>query len=350
MSSSVSGRRLTRQLILFFSLFPFTVTGGCAHDHQLVPRERTISADPPVQWFSPTDAKDETLLARWRSGVGPPLIQEGRNRFATPADELTVVTWNTAVGAGDLRQFVAGLPQSAPMVLLLQEVYRGGDDVPGALPPGAVYARRLGGEPGDSRYEQIQPIATALGLSLFYVPSMRNGGADSREDRGNAILSNLPLTDLAAYELPFERQRRVALAATIAGTTTDGTPWRLRIVNAHLDNTFSPRRLWLASDTAGRARRAHSSPHSTPGNRCILGGDFNTWSGFSDQAYLTLARRFPAVPATDRRATFRGVLRLDHLFFRLEPGWSATFRRGEERFRSDHYPLVGTVRFRRRTK
>ena len=46
MSSSVSGRRLTRQLILFFSLFPFTVTGGCAHDHQLVPRERTITADP----------------------------------------------------------------------------------------------------------------------------------------------------------------------------------------------------------------------------------------------------------------------------------------------------------------
>ena len=267
MSSSAFGRRLTRQLILFFSLFPFTVTGGCAHDHQLVPRERAFTTSPPLQWFSPTDAKDETPLARWRSGVGPPLFQEGRNQFGQPGDELTVVTWNTAVGAGDLRQVLAGLPQSRPMVLLLQEVYRGGDDVPGALPPGAVYARRLGGEPGDSRYEQIQPIATALGLSLFYVPSMRNGGANSREDRGNAILSNVPLTDLAAYELPFERQRRVALAATIAGTTTDGTPWRLRIVNAHLDNTFSPRRLWLASeyrpDAPGARTRRHTRQRGT---------------------------------------------------------------------------------------
>ena len=79
----------------------------------------------------------------------------------------------------------------------------------------------------------------------------------------------------------------------------------------------------------------------------ILGGDFNTWSGFSDQAYLTLARQFPAVPPSDRRPTFRGLLRLDHLFFRLEPGWSATFRRADDRFRSDHYPLIATVRFQR---
>src|SRR3954468_11190427 len=86
---------------------------------------------------------------------------------------------------------------------------------------------------------------------------MRNGGAESREDRGNAILSSLPLSDLAAYELPFERQRRVALAATISGSTTAGTPWRLRIVDAHLDNTFSPRRLWLASEY-GRTRQARS--------------------------------------------------------------------------------------------
>jgi endonuclease/exonuclease/phosphatase family metal-dependent hydrolase len=342
-----AAHRLARQLVLFFSLLPFTVTGGCAHEHGLVQHANRNISEPAVQWFGPEDAADETPLARWRSAVGPPLIREGETPSNTRTDELTVVSWNTAVGAGDLRRFVAELPHSPPMVLLLQEVYRGGEEVPGVLPAGGAYAGRLGGRPGDSGYEYIEPMATALGLSLFYVPSMRNGGAGSREDRGNAILSSLPLSDLAAYELPFERQRRVALAATISGTSSTGKSWRLRIVDAHLDNTFSPRRLWLASEY-GRTRQARSLVATLDtGEPLILGGDFNTWSGFSDQAYLTLARRFPAVRPSDRRPTFRGVLRLDHLFFRLEPEWSATFRRADERFRSDHYPLIGTVRFRR---
>ena len=101
-----------------------------------------------MQWFGPSDAKDEAPLARWRSAVGPPVIQEGENPSDTPADELTVVSWNTAVGAGDVRRFVAGLPRSAPLVMLLQEVYRGGEEVPGLLPPGAAYAGRLGGQSG----------------------------------------------------------------------------------------------------------------------------------------------------------------------------------------------------------
>jgi endonuclease/exonuclease/phosphatase family metal-dependent hydrolase len=175
---------------------------------------------------------------------------------------------------------------------------------------------------------------------------MRNGSpAASSEDRGNAILSSLPLTDLMAVELPFERQRRVAIAATIAGTTSAGTAWRLRLVDAHLDNTFSPRRLWLASEY-GRTRQARGLLSSFDDrDPLILGGDLNTWSGFMDQAYLTVARAFPAARVVDRRATFRGLLRLDHLFFRLAPGWSAHFHRAEEQFGSDHFPLVGSVRF-----
>jgi hypothetical protein len=46
---------------------------------------------------------------------------------------------------------------------------------------------------------------------------------------------------------------------------------------------------------------------------------------------------------TDRRATFRGLLRLDHLFFRLADGWHGRFVRANERFESDHYPLIGTI-------
>ena len=72
----------------------------------------------------------------------------------------------------------------------------------------------------------------------------------------------------------------------------------------------------------------------------------NTWFGFRDRAYSEAIRAFPPDAAcTDRRATFRGLLRLDHLFFRLEDGWTAGFQRADDRYDSDHYPLVGTVRF-----
>ncbi len=125
----------------------------------------------------------------------------------------------------------------------------------------------LAAEPGDSRYEQIEPIATALGLSLFYVPSMRNGGANSREDRGNAILSNLPLTDLAAYELPFERQRRVALAATIAGTTTDwnalAPAHRQRASRQHLQPAAPLARVGVRPDAPGARTRRHTRHRGT---------------------------------------------------------------------------------------
>src|SRR3954471_13986633 len=146
--------RLARRLVLFFSLFPFAVTAGCAHEQGLVHHPDGSTSQPAVQWFGPGDTKDEVPLGRWRSAVGPPLIRQGENPSDTPADELTVVSWNTAVGAGDVRRFIAGLPLSKTFVLLLQEVYRGGDAVPGVLPRDAAYAGRLGGRPGDSRYEQ----------------------------------------------------------------------------------------------------------------------------------------------------------------------------------------------------
>ena len=98
-------------------------------------------------------------------------------------------------------------------------------------------------------------MAQRLGLNVYYVPSMRNGGPTSDEDRGNAILSSLPLTDLRAIELPFERQRRVAVSATIAGRTTSGTPWQVRLVSAHLDNMSTIRRAWIGAEY-GRARQA----------------------------------------------------------------------------------------------
>lgn len=305
---------------------------------------RDTAAD--IAWFSPAVRSDVTRLARWRQAVGPPVsLVAGPAPVFTTADVVRVVSWNTALGAADVVRCVESLADpTQPLVLLLQEVYRGGPEVPGTL-TGLSFARQLGGARGGPRFREVETIARALGLGLYYVPSMRNG-ARSDEDRGNAILSNLPLDGLTAVELPFERQRRVAIAAFVSGMTRDGTPWRLRVVSAHLDNTGSARRAWLAAEY-GRARQARGLTALLNDDRpTILAGDFNTWFGFADRAYVETARAFPDPGMLDRRATFHGLLRLDHVFLRLAPGWRAEFRRGTERYGSDHYPLVGTVRFR----
>jgi endonuclease/exonuclease/phosphatase family metal-dependent hydrolase len=261
---------------------------------------------------------------------------------------VTIAGWNTKLGEADVAGFVRTLPNpGAPIVLLLQEVVRGGPDVPSRLPRGAGFGRRHGGASAGPGFKDIEAIAAGLGFGVYYVPSMRNGPPSaSDEDRGNAILSSLPLTELMAVELPFERQRRVAIAATIAGHTTGGTPWRLRIVSAHLDNIGGIKRAFLGAEY-GRTRQTRALLDFLAGSGpTLLAGDFNTWFGFADRAYIELARAFPETRLVDRRRTFLGLLRLDHVFYRLSPGWHAEFRRAAARFGSDHYAIVGTVRFR----
>ena len=260
---------------------------------------------------------------------------------------LLLVSWNTALGAGDVVRLVADLRRrtpAVPMVLLLQEVYRGGPEVPSVLPESSLFASRIRGERDGGGRDEIEAIAFTLQMAAYYVPSMRNGSPrSSDEDRGNAILSTLPLSDLTAFELPFERQRRVAVGATVTGRTARGQPWQLRVVSAHLDNMAGPRRLWVAAEF-GRVRQTRGLlSQFADANPIVVGGDFNTWFGFADQAFREAAKAFPQTRVTDRRATFRGLLRLDHLFFRLPQGWSAGFHRADSNYGSDHYPLVATI-------
>jgi endonuclease/exonuclease/phosphatase family metal-dependent hydrolase len=264
-----------------------------------------------------------------------------------PARELLLVSWNTALGAGDIVRFVQELRRrapEAPLVLLLQEVYRGGSEVPSALSSSALFASRLRGIRRDGGRDEIESIASTLAMSAYYVPSMRNGSPLlSDEDRGNAILSTLPLDDLSAFELPFERQRRVAVGARVSGLDSHSVPWSLRIVSAHLDNMAGPKRLWLAAEF-GRVRQTRGLlSQLADAEPLVLGGDFNTWFGFSDRAFSEAAKAFPQTHVTDRRATFRGLLRLDHLFFRLPDGWRAEFHRADDNYGSDHYPLVARI-------
>lgn len=322
---------------------------GCTGGHTLARLDAVdgVLAET-IAWYSPAVETDRATLARWRASVGPPLVRASSTVAPSSADEITVVSWNTALGAGDVVEFVTQLQRERkdrPLVLLLQEVYRRGDSVPRTFARNALFASRLGGALAGGVATDIDSIAAELGMTAYYVPSMRNGGGKFDEDRGNAILANVAIANLEAIELPFERQRRVAVAATVEGRTTTGLPWRLRVVSTHLDNTV-PRRAWIASEY-GRARQARGLVSWLKGDTpTVLGGDFNTWFGFSDQAFVETKLAFPQTPTDDRRATFLGLLRLDHLFYRLPAGWRARAARAEDRYGSDHAPLIGTIQFR----
>jgi endonuclease/exonuclease/phosphatase family metal-dependent hydrolase len=329
------------------AVLALALSTGCAGNYHLVPRQTT---DDRLTWLAPAASTDLRSLDRWRRSVGPALVVNASATADRPVRQMLVVSWNTAVGSADvlalLQELRGRYGPEVPTVLLLQEVFRKGPDVPQGLANGERYASHLGlsGEAGKRR-EDIAAIAAASGFNAYYAPSMRNGSpATSDEDRGNAILSSVPLSDLTAIELPFERQRRVAIAATVAGTRADGQAWKLRVVSAHLDNVAGLRRLWVFGSEAARTRQARAlAAYLADSAPTVLAGDFNTWFGFSDRAYRETAQAFRAPLPSDRRATFRGLLRLDHVFFRLPDGWRATCERGSSRFGSDHYPLIATI-------
>jgi endonuclease/exonuclease/phosphatase family metal-dependent hydrolase len=302
-----------------------------------------------MAWYAPAQPADRAALDRWSAAVGPPVIvRRNFTRDLTPSRTLVLVSWNTGMGRGDVSALLADLRAKHPgaaVVLLLQEVFRKGPEVPSSVPPTARFASQLTVESAIGRPTEIEHIAEASGLDLYYVPSMRNGTPSrSDEDRGNAILSSLAMSDFDAIELPFERQRRVAVAATISGSSSPHIVWHLRVVSAHLDNLVGPKRVWFVAAELARMRQLRGLLQYLQADEAVvLGGDFNTWSGFDERAYREAARAFPETQVIDRRPTFGGYLRLDHLFVRLDDGWRSEFRRAESSYGSDHFPLVATI-------
>lgn len=300
-----------------------------------------------VRWLRVSSMRERDALDRWCAGVGPSVSPDAARGADTLTGPFAVVSWNTHVGAGDLDVFIADLRAgrltSRPVtdfVLLLQETYRSGDAVPSQL--NVHWASAIfGAGARSSRVEAIR-LAERLGLSSVYVPSMRNGppGVTS-EDRGNAILATARLRDVGAIELPLERQRRVAVAATVHVGAAGGPPTPVRFVSTHFTNMVM-HHAWILSES-GRLRQARALVQTLPRHEpMILGGDLNSWFGYRDAAYRELAEQLSPAAVEDRRATF-GPMRLDHLLFRLPEGWRAEVRRADRKYGSDHYPLVALV-------
>lgn len=297
-------------------------------------------------------------LEGWRRNVGG-LVS--LNLTGAPVDppvaaqrSIVVLSWNVWIGHGQLREVVArirngdfaaqGATPNAPLVILAQEVYRHDPSLPEGSPRfcGAAPAVRKG-----RVREDIVETAEALGMNLRYAPSMRNRALPS--DRGNAILSTLPLLEASAVELPHLLQRRVAVAATV----TVGNH-RLRVVSAHLDPRGPAGHRILGG--AGRAVQSQYLLEALGPGTIILGADLNLVRGQSEGTWQALqaagfTHGVPAV-APAWRHTYHKLPRLviDYLLVRDSAqivGEAKVHRldehpldRGPLVFGSDHHPLV----------
>jgi len=319
---------------------------------------RIKNATAPVRWIELEDSIERGIITKWCATVGPAVVRDFTTLDPAPTDSIIIVSWNVHVGGGDIPRLVerlrSGALTGAPVdhfVLILQETYRAGSDVPRRnedfVPP------RIEAAPPESPRMDVVETAELLGLSLFYIPSMRNGAVlsgDTEEDRGNAILSTEVLSDLTAIELPFERMRRVPVVATVEGRSTAGETWELRLVNVHLSNRSQMSYHFGSAGMVGRLRQARAICEAVGETPAVAAGDFNTWAPSAVERSLHLMERhFPQRVTPDRRPTFAAKFapdrRIDYFFFRLEDGQSADYRRLDERYGSDHFPLLATVRF-----
>ena len=299
----------------------------------------------------------EARLAGWRRNVGEPvsldLASAEEARRAAAATRLAVVSWNVWMGRGQLLELVErlrtgalGVTGSATPVLLIQEAFRQDHTIPA----------RSNGFAARELVTRLRPrqdvveVARSLGWNLRYVPSMRNG--PERSDRGNAILTPLPLGPARAIELPFALQRRVAVGASLTVAGHD-----VRLLSAHLDPRGPVGYKWL-----GAAARGHQMEHmlaDLEDPTVVLGADLNLGRGRAERAWRLLAEHGfehgvpPVLPSW--RHTYHSLPRLviDYLLVRNRAGAirSSVVRRVDEDpadrgpnvFGSDHHPLLSLI-------
>ncbi|MGH7514834.1 MAG: endonuclease/exonuclease/phosphatase family protein [Gemmatimonadales bacterium] len=302
----------------------------------------------PVEPWRGLEGRDR--LEAWRANVGEPVsLDLAPPASGTVVSSLAILSWNLWIGRGRLGEAIARVRDatSASLVVLVQEAFRADLSVPsrrgvrraaGGFPPRAIPRA------------DIVDLARELRLNLRYVPSMRNGAGPS--DRGNAILSELPLGDARGFELPLVLQRRVPLVATLALPSGP-----LHLVSAHLDPRGPAGAAVVGG--AGRARQTAHLLDRLGGDLVVLGADLNLSRGKRERAWRLLADAGFAtgVPPARHpwRHTFHALPRLvlDYLLLRDRGGRVPVARverldehprdRGATVFGSDHHPLLAQL-------
>jgi endonuclease/exonuclease/phosphatase family metal-dependent hydrolase len=315
-------------------------TGWCSDSEPLTLTHDGLRAEEPAEitWIASDHEGAREASAAWCSVVGPPVVIPEPHPVlagAPTTDEFVAGAWNIWMGAADVEAFLLdrlGLRcnDGAPVIeggfrhfaLMLQEVHHQSPLVPdverGAPVPWGIHP-----EEGLHEEADIVDIAQRCGLALAYVPSARNGweGADGLgEDKGNAILSSLPLRDVTAIDLPFEGGRKVAVAASVSPPGTTGET-RLDLTTVHLDVASTlVRTLMTGNQTRIRQARGMLDGLEVGGftrHAAVVGGDFNTWVS-RDASLKAVADQYPESPPVGPEAT-RGPFPADHIFFRSGP-------------------------------
>jgi endonuclease/exonuclease/phosphatase family metal-dependent hydrolase len=307
---------------------------ACAHapvHMQLDPAVRLCrtvlpSDAQPVRWIAPFNDGDRMKLRSWCDAVGPVAVYDLGTRSQGDGRPVTIVSWNMAVGKGDLSKLLEDVragDANADVILLLQEAYRARTP-PAACADGSGRVKALG-QPRSPGSEDIVDLATRLRMHAVYAPSMRNGtdcGAEPREDRGNAILSTLPISDVTVVELPFAQQRRAAVAARIGGS--------IGVVSAHLDTV------------RGHTRMAQAIAQAVEilgwTGAVVVAGDFNSalpiGNGLSE-----MKRHFTELDCGSGPTHWLG--RLDHMFIATgDAPFPCRTGAAAQRHGSDHRPLI----------
>jgi len=283
------------------------------------------------------------------ASVGKPVFRSPAYVADADITALRIVSWNINVGAGRADALIPQLLEQAGsrtgVVVLLEEAFRAGWDVPDSYPrrlrvPHAIRPRRP--------TLDVVALAAQSDLWLAYVPSMRNGTAVSpsqREDRGNAILSTEPLRDVTAIELPFGRQRRVAIAATVVPRGSRSRP--IRVVVLHFDRGHAHDA--QAAALAARVK-AFVDQKTMP---VVVAGDLNSAKGIHDRAVAALGDVVHREDACGTGRTMHWPLRLDVFFLQRldfmfstldDFGLARTCATLKHTMGSDHVPVVMEVR------
>jgi endonuclease/exonuclease/phosphatase family metal-dependent hydrolase len=323
-----------------------------------------------VDWYFPVNAGDNERLDRWCGSLGPVVLESvpaAPFRVFEPGDSVVVAVWNTDAGAGYLTAFLeaelglqcdgdaSSLRDGAPhVVLLVQEALRRSNEIPD-VPKSRVTPPPVQEHTHPGPRLDVVEVARHCGLSHFYAPAARNDYRPrdgKREDKGNAILATLPLSDPIVVELPFEAARRVVPLATVRDAAGNG----LRVASVHLITTPPP---WRALVTGGSSRHRQAlglvdalqriedgcrdgCPIAT-----VAAGDLNTWST-RETTLRYLREHFPDSPPPLAEPT-RGPFPTDHLMFRAGAGGVRilpdSYRRVDDPYYSDHHPIVATFRF-----